>query len=92
MDAGGAGADFRTERKPAVPIGPRLREYLAREGREVALPVSYERLRGYDKAVPLLERDGTDTLWEPSPAASPTSSGESTTWRLRDRRSRRSTS
>lgn len=64
MDAGGAGADFRTERKPAVPIGPRLREYLAREGREVALPVSYERLRGYDQSVPLLERDGTDTLWE----------------------------
>lgn len=64
MDAAGAGADFRTERKPAVPIGPRLREYLAREGREVALPVSYERLRGYNQSVPLIERDGTDTLWE----------------------------
>jgi hypothetical protein len=64
MEAGAAGADFRTERKPAVPIGPRLRTYLAREGRDVPLPVTYASLRGFSQAVPLLERDGTDTLWE----------------------------
>ena len=37
MEAGAAGADFRTDRKAAVPIGPRLRTYLAREGRDVTV-------------------------------------------------------
>jgi hypothetical protein len=64
MEAGAAGADFRTDRKPAVPISEGLRTYLAREGREVPLPVTYAQLRRFSQAVPLLERDGTDTLWE----------------------------
>ena len=47
MDAGGSAAEFkRTNRKPAYPIGAALREYLAREGREVDLPVTYAQLRG----------------------------------------------
>ena len=64
MEAGAAGADFRTDRKPAVAISDGLRTYLAREGRDVALPVTYAQLRRFSQAVPLLERDGTDTLWE----------------------------
>lgn len=64
MEAGGAGANFRTDRKPAVAIGAKLRAYLAREGRDVPLPVTYARLRQFSQAVPLLERDGTDSLWE----------------------------
>ncbi len=65
MDAGGSAAEFkRTNRKPAYPIGAALREYLAREGREVDLPVTYAQLRGFTAAMPLLNRDGKDSLWE----------------------------
>jgi len=64
MDAAGAAAEFkRTNRKPAYPIGEALRTYLAREGREVPLPVTYAQLRNFTAAMPLLER-GKDTLWE----------------------------
>lgn len=56
--------DARTSKKRIIPIGPGLREYLAREEREVRLPVSYARLRGFTAAAPLLNKDGTDTLWE----------------------------
>ena len=64
MDAAGAEAEFKkTHRKPAYPIGPELRAYLAREGREVPLPVTYAELRSFTAAMPLLDR-GRDTLWE----------------------------
>ena len=64
MDATGAAAEFkRTNRKPAYPIGEALRTSLAREGREVPLPVTYAQLRNFTAAMPLLER-GKDTLWE----------------------------
>ncbi|MFM9147011.1 MAG: hypothetical protein ACKORI_02630, partial [Verrucomicrobiota bacterium] len=65
MDAAGAEFEFkRTNRKPAYPVGEELRSYLVREGREVELPVSYRRLRSFTAAMPLLDRDGRDTLWE----------------------------
>jgi hypothetical protein len=64
MDAAGSEFEFKkTQRKPAYPIGEQLREYLAREGREVTLPVSYAQLRDFTAAMPLLDR-GRDTLWE----------------------------
>jgi len=64
MDDAGSAAEFkRTNRKPAYPIGNILRDYLAKEGREVALPVTYSQLRDFSTSVPLLER-GKDTLWE----------------------------
>lgn len=56
--------DVRTSKKRIVPVGEALREYLAREEREVRLPVSYARLTGFTAAAPLLYKDGTDTLWE----------------------------
>lgn len=59
-----AALDVRTSKKLIVPVGEALREYLAREEREVRLPVSYARLRGFTAAAPLLYKDGTDTLWE----------------------------
>ena len=41
MDDAGSGVEFkRTNRKPAYPIGNILRDYLAKEGREVA-PTCY---------------------------------------------------
>lgn len=55
--------EVRTKKKRIIPIGPALREYLAREEREVRLPVSYARLRGFSTAAPLMDK-GVDTLWE----------------------------
>jgi len=54
---------FRTVRKPSYPIGPPLREYLTTVQRECPLPVSYERLHGFQETIPLIQ-DGRDTLWE----------------------------
>ena len=62
-DAGFTGGFKKTNRKPAYAIGEKLRSYLAREGREVELPVTYAELRAYSEAIPLLDR-GKDTLWE----------------------------
>ena len=56
--------DRGTPRKPSYPIGGALRQYLARHGRELALPVSYGRLEGFRETVPLFGPDGHDTLWE----------------------------
>jgi hypothetical protein len=65
-DAGSAAANFRsgTPRKPSYAISPALRDYLASNGRELDLPVSYERLGKFRDTVPLFDADGRDTLWE----------------------------
>ncbi len=55
---------MRTNKKRIIPVGPALREYLAREEREVRLPVSYSRLRSFVASAPLLNKDGSDSLWE----------------------------
>ena len=59
-----AATEQRTKKKPVYPIGLGLREYLARYGREVELPVQYEELEHYMDSAPLYDRDGNDTLWE----------------------------
>jgi hypothetical protein len=53
-----------TQRKPVVPIGDGLRSYLRRYKRELPLPVTYERLRAYGEAVPLVDAAGRPTLWD----------------------------
>lgn len=53
-----------SRKKPSYPVRESLRRYLRRYGREVELPVSYAELREYSEAVPVLDRDGKDTLWE----------------------------
>ena len=55
---------MRTLKKRIIPVGPALRQYLAREEREVRLPVSYARLRDFAASAPLLNKDGSDSLWE----------------------------
>jgi hypothetical protein len=51
-------------KKPPFPVGEALRGYLHRYRRERALPVTYERLRGYAESVPLSDARGRPTLWE----------------------------
>jgi len=53
-----------TPRKPSMPINIGLRGYLTRYKRERALPVTYERLRDFQEAIPLVDRDGRTTLWD----------------------------
>ena len=57
-------APFRTRKKPSYPIGGDLRHYLQRYRRERDLPVTYERLRHFHEAVPLMDSEGRNTLWE----------------------------
>ncbi len=57
-------ARIRTRRKPSYPISAPLRDYLQRFRRERQLPVTYERLRGFHEAIPLVDADGRSTLWE----------------------------
>jgi len=51
-------------KKPSFPIGDNLRSYLRKYRRERALPITYERLRGFTEAAPLIGADGKASLWE----------------------------
>lgn len=53
-----------TPRKPHFPVNPRLRSYLEQYRRERPLPVSYERLRGFQEVIPLVDAEGRPTLWD----------------------------
>ncbi len=54
----------RTPKKPSYPIRDELRRYLQRFRRERDLPVTYERLRDFHEAIPLVDADGKNTLWD----------------------------
>ena len=64
MDPSDDPAGIRTRKKPSYPISGPLRDYLRRYRRERELPVTYERLRDFQEAVPLTGADGHPTLWE----------------------------
>lgn len=51
-------------KKPSFPISDALRGYLAKTRRERKLPVSYERLSGYEESCPLPDKQGQPTLWD----------------------------
>ncbi len=53
-----------SRKKPAYPITKGLRHYLRHYKREVPIPCRYEDLRRYHFAMPLLDQQGCDTLWE----------------------------
>ncbi|SDK15708.1 hypothetical protein SAMN05421823_10219 [Catalinimonas alkaloidigena] len=53
-----------SKKKPSYKIQPPLHHYLHRYGRAVNLPVTYDDLRHYAHAFPLMDRKGQDTLWE----------------------------
>ena len=55
---------LRTGKKPSYPIGEPLRHYLRKYRRERDLPVTYERLRYFHEAMPLIDADGRNTLWD----------------------------
>ena len=53
-----------TQKKPTYPVSPGLRGYLRTYKRERDLPITYERLRGFNEVVPLTDADGRPTLWD----------------------------
>lgn len=53
-----------SKKKPFFPIIPELRRYLKKHDREMPLPIAYDDLLGYRMGTPLLDKTGTDTLWE----------------------------
>jgi hypothetical protein len=55
---------MRTQKKPSYLIGGELRGYLKKFRRERDLHVTYERLRHFHEAIPLMDGDGRNTLWE----------------------------
>ena len=57
-------ARMRTQKKPNVAIRGELRDYLRQFRRERELPVSYARLRDFHEAIPLIDAEGRNTLWE----------------------------
>jgi hypothetical protein len=64
MDDTASQAPFRTRKKPSYPVGADLRAYLKRFRRERDLPVTYERLRHFHEAVPIMDNTGRPTLWD----------------------------
>jgi len=53
-----------SRKKEAIPIHPEFHEYLKRHNRFIELPYHYEELLRYEAALPLMDMDGNDTLWE----------------------------
>lgn len=64
MGNNGANDIVPTQRKPSFPINADLRNYLRRYRRERELPVTYERLRGFQEVIPLTDETGKPTLWD----------------------------
>ncbi len=64
MDDAPESVPVRTQKKPTYPVGEDLRGYLRKFRRERVLPVTYERLRDFHAAMPLMDADGRNTLWE----------------------------
>lgn len=58
------GLDRPSKKKPMFPVNEQLRAYLKQHGREVKLPVAYRDLLNYTYSVPILDKNGKDTLWE----------------------------
>ncbi len=56
--------DVPSRKKFFYPIIDPLRKYLVKYDREVKLPVQYADLLRFNLHTPLLNKDGTDTLWQ----------------------------
>src|SRR5690606_24961264 len=51
-------------KKPVFPIQAALQKYLHYYQRETQLPINYSDLLNFKEAVPLMDKNGKDTLWE----------------------------
>jgi len=53
-----------SQKKKTFPVSGDLHHYLRMHNRIAQLPIQYEDLLRYDSAIPLLDLEGEDTLWE----------------------------
>ncbi|MCB0630166.1 MAG: hypothetical protein KDD15_10545 [Lewinella sp.] len=53
-----------SKKKQLIPPSHSLEGYLKRYNRQVELPLHYDDLTQYESSLPLLDRNGNDTLWE----------------------------
>ena len=53
-----------SRRKPMFAVKDKLRQYLAKYGRETKLPISYQDLLRFTYSIPLKDKFGRDTFWE----------------------------
>jgi len=51
-------------KKPSFPINDRFLAYLREYKRERSLPVTYDRLNGFEESCPLVDNEGEPTLWD----------------------------
>lgn len=53
-----------SKKKEVYKISDALRAYLQKYDRDITLPILYRDLQRYDNAIPLLDKNNKDTLWE----------------------------
>jgi hypothetical protein len=53
-----------TQKKVPYKISKHLRNYLVEYEREYRMPIQYQDLLRFNSAIPLFDKDGSDTLWE----------------------------
>jgi len=53
-----------SKKKNFYPVGEQLLQYLNKYNRATTLPIQYEDLIRFETAIPLLDMEGNDTLWE----------------------------
>jgi hypothetical protein len=53
-----------SKKKPIFPVSAPLQKYLRNYQREAHLPTGYNDLLNFKEAVPLMDKNGKDTLWE----------------------------
>ncbi|SMO37653.1 hypothetical protein [Solitalea koreensis] len=53
-----------SKKKLFFPVNDDLREYLVKYGREITLPLQYSDMLRFNLEVPLLDKNGKDTLWK----------------------------
>ena len=72
--------DVRISRKkPVYGVSPALRKYLRHYEREARMPISYKHLLDFYETLPVMDKNGRDTLWE-TPIYPPTYSGKPIQW------------
>lgn len=53
-----------SQKKPIFPVSDSLKKYLRVYQRDGKLPIGYKDLLNFSETVPVLDKDGNDTLWE----------------------------
>lgn len=64
MEGDDSRLDVPSRKKNFYPINEKLRKYLTKYNREVSHFVQYNDLLRYQLSVPLIDKNGNDTLWE----------------------------